>query len=194
VGAPIHGSDGARCDGLAWRRPGSGVRHGHLPSYVQALGVKSHTIIECNQDVARRFDEWRKAYSDRDIRLVPGKWQDVLDGLGLFDGIFFDTYPLSEQEFERYVLHDVTFAGHFFEPAARHLRDGGVFVYYSNEIDSVSRRHQRALFRHFQEVNFSVCRPLFPPNDCNYWWADAMVVARAVKQSGSPPATRTGRD
>jgi guanidinoacetate N-methyltransferase len=158
-----------------------GFGMGISASYIQAFRVKSHTIIECNEDVARRFDDWKTAYPDRDIRLVRGRWQDVLDGLGRFDGIFFDTYPLSEEEFERYVTRDVTFAEHFFEPASRHLHEGGVLVYYSNEIDSVSRRHQRALFRHFKEVGFSVCRPLFPPDDCNYWWADAMVVARAVK-------------
>ncbi len=150
-------------------------------SYIQAMGVRSYTVIECNDGVMQQFEQWKARYPGRDIRLVPGKWQDVIDTLGLFDGIFFDTYPLSEEEFDRYVVRDVTFGQHFFAAAARHLRPGGIFTYYSNEIDTVSRRHQRALLEHFSSISFSVCRPLFPPPDCNYWWADSMVVTKAIK-------------
>lgn len=158
-----------------------GFGMGISASYMLAMGVRSYTVIECNQGVKEQFETWKQKYPGQDIRLVFGKWQDVIDQLGQFDAIFFDTYPLSEQEFEEYVIGSVTFAEHFFAAAARHLRDGGVFTYYSNEIDSVSRRHQRALFAHFREIAFSVCRPLFPPKDCNYWWADSMVVTRCIK-------------
>ncbi|MGH9349924.1 MAG: class I SAM-dependent methyltransferase [Vicinamibacterales bacterium] len=148
---------------------------------IQNAGVRSHTIIECHHDVLAHATAWQAAYPGRDIRLVSGRWQDAIDALGEFDGIFFDTYPLTEDEFNDHMVEDVTFARHFFAAAARHLRTGGVFVYYSNEIDSVSRRHQRGLFEHFRSVTFSVCRPLHPPADCNYWWADSMVVAMATK-------------
>ncbi|HET8796435.1 MAG TPA: class I SAM-dependent methyltransferase [Thermoanaerobaculia bacterium] len=158
-----------------------GFGMGISASYIQAMGVRSYTVIECNEGVMRQFEQWKGRYPGRDIRLVEGKWQDVIDTLGLYDGIFFDTYPLSEEEFERYVVRDVTFAQHFFAAAARHLRPGGIFTYYSNEIDSVSRRHQRALLELFSSITFSVCRPLFPPADCNYWWAESMVVTKAIK-------------
>lgn len=150
-------------------------------SYMVAMGVKSYTVIECNADVAKKFEQWKAQHPGKDLRLVFGKWQDVIDGLGQYDAIFFDTYPLSENEFADYVIRDVTFAQHFFAAAAAHLRDGGIFTYYSNEIDSLSRRHQRALLQHFKSVEFSVCAPLFPPSDCNYWWADSMVVTKATK-------------
>lgn len=52
---------------------------------------------------------------------------------------------------------------------------------YSNEIDTVSRAHQRELFKYFKEVTFKVCKPLSPPQDCNYWWADSMIAVRATK-------------
>jgi len=150
-------------------------------SYMLAMGVKSYTVIECNEGVKKEFEKWQKKYPNDKTRLVLGKWQDVIDDLGQFDGIFFDTYPLSEKEYRDYVVDNVTFAEHFFEAAAAHLRPGGIFTYYSNEIDSVSRRHQRALFKYFKEVTFSVCHPLFPPTDCNYWWADSMVITKCVK-------------
>jgi guanidinoacetate N-methyltransferase len=158
-----------------------GFGMGISASYIQTLGVRSHTIIECNEDVRKKLEAWKSQYPGRDIRSAFGKWQDVIDDLGMFDGIFFDTYPLSEEEFVEHVVKDVTAAEHFFEAAAKHLKDGGIFTYYSNEIDSVSRRHQRALFKHFTSVAFSVCHPLFPPQDCNYWWADSMIVVKAVK-------------
>jgi guanidinoacetate N-methyltransferase len=158
-----------------------GFGMGISASYIQSMGVKSYTVIECNEDVAKEFEKWKTKCPDSSIQFVLGKWQDVIEGLGKFDGIFFDTYPMTEQEFSKYVIEDVTFGEHFFSTAAKHLNDGGVFSYYSNEIDSVSRRHQRALFKHFKEVTFSACEPLYPPEDCNYWWADSMIVTKCVK-------------
>lgn len=159
-----------------------GFGMGISASFIQSYNPRSYTVIECNEDVKRQFETWRAKYpADRKIDLVLGKWQDVIDQLGLFDSIFFDTYPLNEQEFTRYVIEDVTFASHFFETAAKHLKKGGIFTYYSNEIDSVGRRHQRRLFEYFETISFSVVGPLYPPEDCNYWWADSMVVVKAVK-------------
>ena len=148
---------------------------------IQQCGVRSHTIIEVNQGVQEHFDQWRGGYPERDIRLEIGRWQDVIDDLGEFDGIFFDTYPMTEEEYARYVIQDVTFANHFFDAAHRHLRDGGVLTYFSLEVDSVSRRHQRRLFELFDRVSLRVVRDLQPPEDCNYWWSDSMVVIEATK-------------
>jgi guanidinoacetate N-methyltransferase len=158
-----------------------GFGMGISASYILAKGVKSYTVIEANEEVKTKFDAWATKYPGQNVRLVLGKWQDAIAALGEYDGIFFDTYPLSEDEFQKYVVEDCTFAEHFFAAAAAHLRPGGIFTYYSNEIDSVSRRHQRALFKYFKTISFSVCTPLFPPNDCNYWWADSMIVTKCVK-------------
>ena len=79
----------------------------------------------------------------------------------------------------RTVLESVTFAEHFFATAARCLRPGGVFSYFTNEIDSFSRRHQRKLLEYFASLSLEVVRGLRPPPDSNYWWADSMVVVRA---------------
>lgn len=165
--------------------------HGHVlevgfgmaisATYIQESGVASYTVIEPNEEVIARFDVWKAGYPGHDINLVKGKWQEVIDQVGMFDAIFFDTYPLSEEEYQKYILEDVTFAAHFFAAAAAHLKPGGVFSYYSNEIDSMSRRHQRRLLEHFRSVGFHVVHPLYPPADCHYWWADSMLAIRAVK-------------
>jgi amino acid adenylation domain-containing protein len=158
-----------------------GFGMGISATYLQERGVRSHTIIECNDDVFASAERWKNGQPERDIRLVYGKWQDVLDRLETYDAIFFDTYPLSEEEFHETVINSVTFAENFFQTAARLLRPGGIFTYYTNEIDSFSRRHQRRLFEHFTSLKLSVVRSLKPPPDCHYWWADSMVVVSALK-------------
>ncbi len=158
-----------------------GFGMGISATYIQQRGVKSHTIIECNNDVVKSFEQWRAGYPGREFRLLQGKWQDVSEQLGTYDGILFDTYPTSEEEFQKFVVESVTFAEPFFETVAFCLREGGIFTYYTNEIDSFSRRHQRLLFKYFSSFTLSVVKPLFPPKDNINWWADSMVVVKAVK-------------
>ena len=155
---------------------------GASASEIQRRGVRSHTIIECNKYVIERFHDWKNGYPAEDIRLVAGRWQDTLDELGLYDGIFFHTYPLNEEERYTQLDHGTTFAAHFFEHAAKHLRPGGLFTYLSNEIDSMSRRHQRALLDLFSTVRIAVVRDLSLPDDVkDAWWADSMIVVGATK-------------
>ena len=156
-----------------------GFGRGVSAAEIQRAGVRSHTIIEANPAIANRFEGWRADYRDRDIRLLVGRWQDVLESAGLFDAIFFHTYPLTEEEAIAYLSQSVTFAEHFFPHAARHLRPNGVFTYLSNEVDSLSRAHQRRLLQHFSAFSVSVV-PLTLPHDVrDAWWADSMVVVAA---------------
>lgn len=148
-------------------------------THIQARRPRSHVIVEANERVAASARRWRARHPSADIRIVHAKWQDVLDELDRFDGILFDTYPMTEAEFRTHVLADVTFAAHAFEAAARHLAPGGVFTYYTNEIDSLSRRHQRALLEAFSSFRLGIVRHLRPPADAQNWWADSMAVVRA---------------
>jgi 23S rRNA U2552 (ribose-2'-O)-methylase RlmE/FtsJ len=115
------------------------------------------------------------------VRLVHARWQEAASSLAPVDAILFDAYPQSEAEFSESVVESVTFAERFLPTAASLLRPGGVLTYYTNEIDSFSRRHQRLVLRHFSSVTISVVRDLAVPADCNYWWADSMVVVAAVR-------------
>ena len=158
-----------------------GFGRGVSAGLIQRLGVRSHTIIECNPHVIARFERWREAFTDRDIRVVPGLWQDVIGSLGTFDAVFFHTYALDEDEAVDLLASSVTFAAGFFPAAAAHLRPGGVFTYLSNEIDSLSRAHQRLLFDHFSSVRLQRVPLTLPPDVRDAWWADSMVVVEAVK-------------
>ena len=158
-----------------------GFGRGVSAELIQRHGVRSHSIVECNPHVLARAERWREARSDRDIRIVPGLWQDVIDSVGDFDSVFFHTYALDEDEAADLLSSSVTFAASFFPSAAAHLRPGGVFTYLTNEIDSLARAHQRLLFEHFSALRLQRVRLTLPPDVRDAWWADSMVVVEAVK-------------
>jgi guanidinoacetate N-methyltransferase len=158
-----------------------GFGRGVSAGFIQECGVRSHTVVECNPSVIERFHIWTRQFPGRDIRLLAGRWQEVTHQFGQYDAVFFHTYPLTEQEYVETAVNATTFAEHFFPVAASCLRPGGVFTYMSNEIDSLSRGHQRALLRHFSRLSLHV-QPLQVPSDVrDTWWADSMVVVKAVK-------------
>ena len=159
-----------------------GFGRGISAGTIQRLGVRSHTIVECNPHVLARYEEWRATLpAERDIRIAPGLWQDVIDSLGEFDAVFFHTYALDADEAVDLLSNSVTFAASFFPVAAAHLRKGGVFTYLTNEIDSLSRAHQRLLFAHFGAVRMHRVALTVPPDVRDAWWADSMVVVEATR-------------
>ncbi|WP_418603969.1 hypothetical protein [Hwangdonia sp.] len=144
--------------------------------------INTYTAIECNNDVINTyFKQFKEKHAAKKINLVPGLWQDTIDALDVFDGILFHTYPLNDDEYMQYVNGSVTFAEHFFSLAAKHLKPGGAFTYFSNEIDSLSREHQKLLLNHFSSFTIKVI-PLEIPEDVHdTWWANTIVVIKAIK-------------
>lgn len=159
-----------------------GFGRGISSDMIQAHKVKSHTIIECNEQVITDyFEQWKNKFPESDIKIIQGLWQDTIDHTDLFDGIFFHTYPLNEEEYMKYVQESITFAEHFFPHASKHLKKGGSFTYFSNEIDSLSREHQRLLLKHFSSFNLQVIPLNMPENVKDIWWANSIVVVKAIK-------------
>lgn len=156
---------------------GLGISAGLL----QAAGVRSHTIVELNRQVAATAEAWRGDQESDSISILVGAWENVVPGLGEFDGILWDAFPTSTDEFVQTVIRDHTVAERFFGEAARHLKPGGTFAYYSNERDSLGRGHQRILLRHFSSFRVEPVVGLRPPDDCDYWWHDEMVVVSATR-------------
>jgi amino acid adenylation domain-containing protein len=160
-----------------------GFGRGVSASMIQNCGVKSHTIVETNEHcIQRYFDPWRATYQERDIRIIHNTWQLASSQLGEFDGVFFHTAARTMEEMAQATIDQVTYAEHFFPTAAKHLNPGGVFTYLANEIDSLSRSHQRLLLTHFS--SFRVCRVdqlEIPVETKDLWWAPSMVVVAAVK-------------
>ncbi|MEM7255640.1 MAG: class I SAM-dependent methyltransferase [Pseudomonadota bacterium] len=159
-----------------------GFGRGVASDFIQAHAVNSHTIIECNPSVLEACHGWRADRPGQTIHIVEGLWQDTIPSLPQFDGIFFHTYPLSPEEYVATVAKSATFAEHFFEPAAQHLVAGGALAYLTNEADSLSRAHQRALLKHFSSVQLSRLDALPIKSDTrDSQWLDSMIIARATK-------------
>lgn len=158
-----------------------GFGRGVSADLVQGHRPKSHTVVECNDSVVERFHRWREKYPERDIRLLHGRWQDLTDQFERYDGVLFHTYPLNEEERFEHASRSVTFAAHFFATAAQVLNGGGVFTYLSNEIDSLSRAHQRALLEHFEGITIQLVSLELPPDVRDAWWSPSMVTVRATK-------------
>jgi amino acid adenylation domain-containing protein len=152
-------------------------------TYIQQFGCRSYTVIEANEGVVEHFKKWKEQFPGRDINIIHSRWHDAVDKLEAesFDGIFFDTVPTDEEEYMREVIDNVVMAEDIFPAASRLLRKGGIFTWYTNEIDSFSRRHQRLALKYFDSVGVKVVKGLAPPEDCHYWWSDSMVAVKAVK-------------
>jgi guanidinoacetate N-methyltransferase len=140
--------------------------------------VEEHWIVECHPDViARAVTDLREEFSTGRVHLVAGFWEDVVKALAdeQFDGILFDTYPLTEEE-----VHANHFP--FFGDAYRLLRPGGVFTYYSDEAVELSESHvDRLRAVGFEDITWTTV-PVSPPPDCEYW-QDHSLVAPIVRKS-----------
>lgn len=159
-----------------------GMGRGIASEFIQDLSPASHTIIECNNTVVAGFNSWKSKYPDAEIRIVHSMWQDCLEQLGTYDGILFHTYPLSDEEFVETVVKDVTFAAHFLSVAHKLLKPGGSLTYLTNEFDSLSRAHQRALFKYFSTFSLSVVSDLdIPESTRDAMWMKQMLVIKATK-------------
>jgi guanidinoacetate N-methyltransferase len=161
-----------------------GFGRGVSAGFIQAEGVTSHTVIEPNRhSIEAHYQPWREKHAGKDIKLVEGRWQDVLDQLKTYDGIFFHAFPLNEKEFVEHILKSITYAEHALPALARLLKPGGICTYLTTEVDSLSRRHQRLLFKYFDEVSMHVVDVDVPADTKDAWWAPSMVVVKAVKKA-----------
>lgn len=66
-----------------------GFGMGIIDSAIQRCGITSHTIIEAHPQVVRRAEQW--AQDKNGVTIIPSTWQNALEYLKPFDGIYFDT-------------------------------------------------------------------------------------------------------
>ena len=87
----VHASIIAPTPGLNILNVGFGL--GIIDEEIQKRGPKSHTIIEAHPDVYQKMidDGWDKKPG---VKIIFGRWQDVLDQLQVYDGIFFGKHIL----------------------------------------------------------------------------------------------------
>ncbi|MCC6282637.1 MAG: class I SAM-dependent methyltransferase [Saprospiraceae bacterium] len=144
---------------------GMGISSGQIMEY----GCKSHTIIEAHPVVAQQAREWAKKQKVPVI-VLEGFWQNLIPALtDKFDGILFDTYPLKPEE--RGMNH---FS--FIPLSVNLLKKGGVLTYYSDEKLPFRHEHLDLIFTSFKEVKLQYVGGLTPPEDCEYWQENYMII------------------
>ncbi|MCR4327553.1 MAG: methyltransferase [Nanoarchaeota archaeon] len=139
--------------------------------------IKSHVVIEAHPEVCKYA---RKMFSKEikvgQLKLLQGYWQDVTKELKKesFDGILFDTYPLTEKE-----IHKNHF--YFFKEAYRLLKKGGVLTYYSDESKRFSKEHlQKLREAGFKNIEWESCK-VNPPKESMYWRRKTILAPKIIK-------------
>jgi len=159
-----------------------GFGRGISAEFIHEFDVSSHTIVEAEPDVVDKyFRPWRRKHSEKNIRIHIRKWQKCNFSPQSFDAILFHAYPLDEAEFFEHIVDSVTYAEHAVPAMAELLREGGRFTYLSNEIDSLSRSHQRLLLRHFRQFRVETIDLEVPDDTYDAYWAPKMVIVEAVR-------------
>ncbi|MCU0680582.1 MAG: class I SAM-dependent methyltransferase [Planctomycetes bacterium] len=154
-----------------------GFGMGISAKFIQKEKIDKHIIIEANKEVVKKaisFSEKAKHKTE----VLEGFWEDVIEKIPdeSLDGILFDTYPLTDKE-----LYQNHF--NFFAFAFKKLKKGGVFTYYSDEINTFGDVHIVKL----KEVGFKteniksrLCT-VNPPVDCEYWKTNTILTPIIIK-------------
>lgn len=90
---------------------------------IQSHDIEEHIIIEANEGVIARGQEWAKEQPHK-VTFIKGLWQDVVASLpdDSLDGVLYDTYPLNKEE-----QHDHQFK--FIKEVFAKVKKTGVLTY-----------------------------------------------------------------
>lgn len=132
-------------------------------------GCKSYTVIEAHPQIAANARNWSES-QNANITVIEGFWQNIVPNLNTtYDGILFDTFPMHSKE---------KYSNHF--PFISHsvslLKESGVLTFFSDEKLPFRTKHLNLLFQYFDDVHLVKVKGLQPPENCEYWREDYMII------------------
>jgi guanidinoacetate N-methyltransferase len=170
---------------LATRRGGDvleiGFGLGLSAQYIVRANIHSYTVIELHPEIAQRAREWAELQTVP-VKVIEAPWQIAISSLQKrYDGILFDTYPISSEEMpqEQFML-----VSPFLSECKRLLNRWGVLTYYSGETTLFQSRHLALLLNNFSTVELHRIDGLQPPKSCTYWAHDHMVIPCCLNNKG----------
>lgn len=106
------------------KRSGRVLNIGHgmgiIDSYIQEEGVDEHWIVEPHPNVLEHMKN--TGWMDKEnVTVIQKPWQEVIDLLPSFDGVYYDTWADDEKA--------------FLSKAYQLLKPGGIFSFFNNHID-----------------------------------------------------------
>jgi hypothetical protein len=94
-----------------------GFGMGIIDNFIQNYNINSHTIIECHKDVISKMSEdgW---FEKNNINIIHDLWQNKINEIGKFDGVYYDTWKDNEEIFEK--VHLI-------------VKSGGLFSFFNTQ-------------------------------------------------------------
>merc|ERR1712156_595999 len=172
---------------------------GIAASEIERVGVKEHWIVECNSGVFSTLLDWSV---NQPAVVVPlqGLAEEVCPSLpeNYFDGILYDTYPLTDGEWHTHHLDFIK------DHCMRLLKPGGVLSFCNltswgellkvegadkrqkkfNDIEEMFKETQMTKLVEFgfEEKNCSwEILDIVPPKDCDYYDFHKMLAPKCFK-------------